>query len=457
MLGSVTLTPSFVYGADAGATLTNSSLFETPGTQSRGIYSTSAAKRLPQLQVPHIFRNYLNGLILSNDAAIAATNIDIAAGEAADSTNSTVMELPGGCNVDLATAGEGGLDTAAGIVANQTYFYYLIANPGGLNPGCLASTSPIAPAFNDPSFTGTNFQSVQPGTMVSGFTIYNVGSIVGAAVGDPIVSTTTGYPLPANSTIASFTTSTTNFLGATWSMSSYTINFVPSGAYPGMQIADLSNSCIPPGDTVASVSSSSVTITPAPTTCANVSTGSTVQLSGGNEIVFTNPTSTPVAVATPLVVNLTIYTGLHRMIGALYSNGLTSPSLVAFSQNNDTFYLKNSAVDIDTAIGKCPGISPIGVFCTLSVPKGIKVEAFGRVVGGASANQLLLTSFDQLPQTPTGFPGPPGFTTNNNATRTSFPFDLYTGIGGNIRAQSATGTLITTYGDTDGWLLRRSQ
>ena len=298
------------------------------------------------------------------------------------------------------------------------------------------------------SFSGTNFQSVQTGTTVGGSTtIYNVGSILGMAVGNPI----SGTGIPANSTIASFTTSTAPFSGATWSTSSNQINFTPTNVYVGMEISDVPNSCIPSGDTVTGVYSSYVTIGPNNTTCA--SSGSNIAVSGGNEIIFSNPTGT--GASSSGQVSFTAYTGLYRLLGAVYSTAGTNPILIPFSQDNDTFYLKSSVVDIDTISNKCP-ITQTFTFCTLSVPLGVKVEAFGRMVAGN--NPVLISSPDQAAHSATTFPGPPGFSTSSIAANTSFPFRSYTNTAGQILVQpTISGPSPTVLEDTDGWVFKRSQ
>lgn len=156
---------------------------------------------------------------------------------------------------------------------------------------------------------------------------------------------------------------------------------------------------------------------------------------------------------------ITFYTGLYRLIGALYTDG--SQNVVHFTQDGDRFYLANSVNDISaTGIGVVPQTFALSVPCGRSAPTcltpgpGLRVEAFGRMVGGPG--DVLLSSLDQGPQVPNAFPGPPGYSTNSlfGAIKTGFPFRLYTNGNGQIRLQaSSPGN--TAYEVTDGWILHR--
>ena len=186
-----------------------------------------------------------------------------------------------------------------------------------------------------------------------------------------------------------------------------------------------------------------------------------ITISGGNTITLSQDASGPQQNG-----SVTVYNGLYRMIGALYTVG--SGDVVAFAQDGDTFYLATPVVDIRTGASSlcASSITSSAVSCALAVPcgrtlatcasPGFKVEAFGRVVGGTSG-EILLSSLDQTNSLPPGLfsAGPPGFSTNNSATATGFPFRLYTNGNGQVRVQGSVGSSNTVYEDTDGWVLHR--
>jgi len=139
--------PDYVYDVLSGVTPTHSSLFEAPGPQNVAIFSPGAVSAfLPQQQaVTGVATNYITGLILSNDASHPANKIDITSGEAADSTNSFLLQSPAsGCTVNSTLTGPGGLDSTTSI-AGETLFFFLI---GGQN----VSTACIASLMTSPSF-----------------------------------------------------------------------------------------------------------------------------------------------------------------------------------------------------------------------------------------------------------------------------------------------------------------
>lgn len=87
----------------------------------------------------------IDGLTLTNDATAPDTIINVALGQARDSTNALDMELTAAVDVDISTNGLNGLDT--GSAANNTLYYlYIIADQTGYNPtGCILSTSASQP------------------------------------------------------------------------------------------------------------------------------------------------------------------------------------------------------------------------------------------------------------------------------------------------------------------------
>lgn len=470
-LSDVALRPLYDYDTYSGTSVTNLHLYDSPVPQASGqVYSQNAAPILPQLQVPQVLLGQINGLALSN--ATTASAVNIAFGEASDSTSAATIMLPPvsptsttGCTVDLqGSNGPGGLDDGS-AAPSTTYFYFLIASAFGSNPACIASGN-MAPTFKHaPSYQTT----VKASTYNGLYYLYNMSSVAGLAVGQTVPANT--Y-LSAPATIMALGTLTTQAT-ASIGPDGKTVT-VPSttNIAPGMAVSDVfqfstcgmghsARSQFPSqGETVASVPSSTTFVLSTvltgfiPNDCMVISGGNTAQIS-------VNP-------ATSTNVNFTVYTGLYRMIAALYTTSSPSPNItvVPFMQDSDTFYLASSAADIATGLSACPlaGSGTSAISCALSVPcgraaptcsaPGLKVEAFGRLVGGNG--EVLLSSLDQKAiQPPNLFSGlPPGFSTNSGSTNTSHPFRLYTDGNGNVQVQaSAAGSAI--YEDTDGWVLHR--
>jgi hypothetical protein len=184
-------------------------------------------------------------------------------------------------------------------------------------------------------------------------------------------------------------------------------------------------------------------------------------VSGGNVLFLDTPTAGTGANFTQRVL-----TGVYRMVGALYTD--PSSNVVLFAQDGDTFYLKSSVQDFpSSATGACnAAIGAAAKICRLSVPcglantcgtSGIKVEAFGRIVGGTSTNEILLSSEDQTDQAPTLFTaGPPGYVGTNTSPTSAFPFRVYTDTNGRIRVRALSSST-NDYEVTDGWVLHRAQ
>lgn len=102
-----------------------------------------------------VLENYLSGLTLSNNGAEPETQIDIAAGVAADATNALYIRLAASITKDIESVwavgtGNGGLDT--GSVDNDTYHVWLIMRSDTSVVDVLFSlsaTSPTMPADYD--------------------------------------------------------------------------------------------------------------------------------------------------------------------------------------------------------------------------------------------------------------------------------------------------------------------
>jgi hypothetical protein len=149
--GDNTPETDYVYDAQSGVTITNTSFYEAPQMQVTGVYTPAAQSLiLPFLQVSAALNNNnFTGLTLSNDPTFPNTVIDIAAGQAADSTNASIIIMPSiGCKVTMGSTGPGGLDTTSGVMANKTYFFFIIAPAGGGAPtSCIASLN-TTPSFS---------------------------------------------------------------------------------------------------------------------------------------------------------------------------------------------------------------------------------------------------------------------------------------------------------------------
>lgn len=114
-------------------------------------------------------RGHLWGLTIANNATDSLNDIDIAVGEARDSTNAVDMVLSSALTKRLDAAwvvgtNQGGLDT--GTIANNTYHVHLIKRTDGTVSDVLFSLSATAP------------------TMPSGYTYFRrIGSIVRSSIG----------------------------------------------------------------------------------------------------------------------------------------------------------------------------------------------------------------------------------------------------------------------------------
>lgn len=473
--GDVTLKPSYVYDAADSTVVTNSRLYESPAPQAVGVYTAGAAKILAPLQVPRLVSTYFSGFTLSNDSSVAK-KVNIAVGEAADSTNTAVIRNASTCGVDLgASNGENGLDTGT-VAGNTTYFYYAIAQAGGSNPG-VASANPTCIASKNaarPSFVNTSGSDYAMFTHfyapASSSYLYNVKSVAGIVPGDEIQSST--Y-IQDGTTVVSVGTRTINAVGGiSTTAGTTTVTFTGtdnSQMAVGMPISDgvvfpgcsaSANSAIPEGDTVATlVGTTGVTLTTAAT--ANP-TSDCIIVSGGNVVQITPATtSTPTGNTQR---SIKFFTGVYRLLGALYTD--SSGNVVGFTQDGDTFYLKISVTDIETgtspvicagSFGTSPQACPLSVPCgrtAATCSPGVKVEAIGRFVGGN--NMLFLSSLDQSDQGPTSFPNAPGYTSKNPAPQVSFPFRLYTDTSGQVRVR-ASASSTSAYEVTDGWVFKRAQ
>ena len=445
--GNVTQRPSFVYGADSTTAVTNTSLYEHPAPQVTGIYSPQAKPAMAQLQVPHVPVGYINGLGLLSGGSMS-TAVNVKAGEAADSTNSAILKNRSQCPVDLASTGVGGLDSGSTLSPNATYFYFVISGADGANPNCMASSS-LTPNFLNTSYTTT----VTGWLFTDGSTFYEANTLAGVLPGDLVTFTIggTNYSTTVSSTGTLTIPPTGSTINATLTNGSSTITCLSCTGGMGNNMAISAGTDLPKGDTIANVAGlSSLTVTNA-ASFSGTSPKIEPIIVSGEQVITLAGVAPP---ATPTKVTLTVYTGLYRMVGALYTDG--SSKVVQFTQDGDTFYLNKSVEDISATPSG-------GVLYSLSVPcgvgtshcssGGVQVEALGRIVGSSASNPVLLTSPDQSDQTPSIFTTAPGFSVQATATQNSFPFRVFTNQTGQIRLHGSGNTVNEV---TDGWVLHRS-
>ncbi len=188
------------------------------------------------------------------------------------------------------------------------------------------------------------------------------------------------------------------------------------------------------------------------------STADQLSISGAHQLVLGNTTG---ATGTEPQANLYIGVGYYRMIGAVFTTNSTSPVIVPFTQDGDTFYLNAPVADVS-------GVSLTNTPTTLtlaSVPNGIQVKAFGRCVGGSgttiTTRHVIVYSPDQAAApAPQAFPASPGYGVSSLTSSTAFPFSAWTNTSASLNAVSDyTGTppMATIDCVTDGWVWHRGQ
>ncbi len=186
--------PSYIYDADANASLTDVHLYETAHQPAVSVFSPSAQPLLSSLVVPQFTNSQIGGLTMS---VTGSTTLSIKPGSVADSTNSTMIQVPAtGCLIDLSQPGANGLDSGATVQPGQTYFIYIIAAPNGVGggvatPSCMASTSPAAPAFLKAYFNHSGYFVAATGGVANAQNVaYNVSPLAGVAVGNVLGAST---------------------------------------------------------------------------------------------------------------------------------------------------------------------------------------------------------------------------------------------------------------------------
>jgi hypothetical protein len=483
---SVFVAPDYDYDANAGAILTNVSIADNPAPQVGGssVFSLNAIAALTSSNVGQIPQNYFAGLTLSN-ATLTSNVINIAPGSAADSTGSAMITVPStGCTVTIG-GGSYGLNRldVNSFAANTTYFYFVVSGARGANPSCMASANPT-PSFLNATYTIPLIGYTDTGSKL----VYNVGgpdalgmsatqvganTLASVAVNDYVTCSCLSGPAQITSLTpfkyqpspGSFTISGSCISGSGIGSAGLQINMLVSGpSIPANDYVTLVNT--------GACGASSVTLNAAAT-----GTTGTVTFAG-NYTMTLNAAATGPNYPGGGGVAFTVHHGLYRLAGELYTTGGGSPTVVNFTQDNDTFYLSSPVQDINTtATLPICSVGTAVTTCALSIPCGRtsvasstcaasgapELEAFGRIVGGDVGNGILLASGDITPTAPTNFiTGQPGYTTTIAGTTTSYPFRLYATINGtsgayvNVIGSSGTGTL-DAYEITDGWIFHRSQ
>jgi hypothetical protein len=445
------VTPWYVYDVSSASppTLTNTHLYETPAQPPVSVFSPAAQPVLASLAVPQFTQNQIGGLIMSNNLSSPYTELEIAPGSAADSTNATVIQLAQTCTINLNTNGPGGIDNGSTVQPDTTYNIFLIAaaasGMGGVaTPNCIASTSSV-PLFKQDYFSGSGyFVGATGGTLSTGSTVYNVSPLAGVAVGNVLQPTTSDGLSGAAITAFSANLGPAPGVTASWSTPTAVIKLSSTtNVMEGMAIVDVDN-CIPANtyilsNTVPSYVTLSNTISSS-SDCTS-SMGDPVSISGVRQLVLNSSAATTHAHA-----EIDIGIGYYRLIGAVFTD--SASHIVQFLQDNDTFSLRTPGNDINTSTLSTTATA----FQLASVPSGTPVEAFGRCV---ASQKVRLFTPGGTPVLPSSFPTVPGYDTLGAINAyTSFPYRLYTNSTGAIDAQSGTtGTML--YCMTDGWVFNR--
>lgn len=146
-----------VLGAANGGTALSS-----PGVLGNVLTSTGVTWQSAPVSAgaPTFVWGQISGCVISNNVGTPNTKTDVAACQAADSTNAAIMSFSSPKTVDFTVSGAGGLDTGS-IAATKWYAILIISGSGGTNVMATLETAgtPISP------------------TMPTGFTVYRyIGS-----------------------------------------------------------------------------------------------------------------------------------------------------------------------------------------------------------------------------------------------------------------------------------------
>lgn len=476
--------PDYDFDADPATILTNITIADNPapqnvapaqGTpQNLGVFSPNAAKLLAASVNPQVPPNFVTGLALSNDLSVA-TKVNIAAGSAADSTNSTAIAVPTGCSVDLgsSTKGLGALDKG-NVQPNTTYYFFVVAGYGGSAAGgsqnCIASTS-LTPTFRNVAIAPYQF-TLKVNTLMSSLVLFNAGgpangintggplnplaglligdeitapisNIPGCSLGCPKITSLSSYELQTNgdtspgSNVVQNLVSVANVsFGMSISDGTSSANYIPQSAITGNYVTGVDSPCTPNP----------------PKHCVNIAANATGTATSGIPIYFGGNFTIALdqaATATTGLgsnVSITINGGLYRMVGALYTD--STSSIVKFTQDGDTFYRTIPNPDI--------GVTILGnsdtAFALQSIPNGIAVEWLGRCVSNA---KVIVYSVGPNPGQPVAFPVAPGYDVTST-TQTAEKYQTYTDTSQHIHAR-ANAAPTTFQCMTDGWVWHRGR
>jgi hypothetical protein len=496
----IAVRPDYDYDVDTSATplLTNFSILDNPAPQNYGVYSPGSNPLLPNAvtllqssNIPQVPQNFFSGLTLKR---LSGTEIQIGAGAAADSTNSAMLTLSSPCTVNLSNSpGYGALDTGT-LAIHTTYFFFIISSPGGGNVNCIASTNQNPSFAYVPSYGLTSYAYTTPSSEL----VFNAAPttnappptlssnlkfnpLAGLLPNDYITGTASQFTSGSQLTsLGPYYQSFTGVATPTTPVNLKILNFPTSpglyGVVPNMLVGDIGSSggvitsntyvtnvcyavgnCIPALAINCSTGGTPPCVGLSQSTSASVSSD-TVYFSGNFNFTVNLPS--PVTSSATQNQPVTAQGGLYRLVGALYTVG--TMAIPPFVQDGETVYLATPVRDVNTPTSLCGPIGTSRVHCQLSVPcgrnlvcaTGLKVEAFGRIIGGP--NDLLITSFDQNPSTSSNFSMSPGYSTASSTTTTSFPFRLYTNPNGAVGVQASTATGTDAYEMTDGWVFHPS-
>jgi hypothetical protein len=126
-------------------------LYIALGTVAAGAWNPTQWSQVATLASALVVRSYLAGLTLSTAGGVAT--FSVAAGQAANSTNTIMMNFPAGFTKSTSawSAGNnGGALDAAAIAANTWYHVFLIERPDSFVTDILISLSATAPTIPSP-------------------------------------------------------------------------------------------------------------------------------------------------------------------------------------------------------------------------------------------------------------------------------------------------------------------
>ncbi|HEY5047727.1 MAG TPA: hypothetical protein VII49_06910, partial [Rhizomicrobium sp.] len=316
---------------------------------------------------PHVWQNYANGFALADASTGGVPILDIAPGDAPDSTNSFPITLTSSsptapaCIVNFGLArGLGALD-AGTLGGNTKYYIYAVSGPEGHKPNCMASLNAPSSPFAGPSFVNASGYTTvtAANTFLGSPTLFNVGQstsglhssqsdgwpLKGAAIGN-LIKDSLGYLPPAGTTVSGLSSYNTSI--STCMLTSYagpppatlvSCTLGPPALVMGM-VASAPDFTTSRGNGNAAVivavngaqypPSAAVCTSTATAFCVNVASSATGPESvniGGNLTITAGASaggSTMITVSGSSVTTvqdaITIYTGYYRLLGTVITN-----------------------------------------------------------------------------------------------------------------------------------------